>query len=108
MIARAIAASVSFKWVAGDAVYDVWDIEQQLRRGGKALLWRRAHQAAPQSRKKETLMLVGVRQHRCALGDHNNQAVRADRSDRRNDWRSRDRSKSCKPGSSEAMDISIR
>jgi hypothetical protein len=27
---RAIAASVPFKWVAGDTVYDVGDIEQQL------------------------------------------------------------------------------
>jgi SRSO17 transposase len=35
MIARAIAASVSFKWVAGDTVYGVGDIEQQLRRAGK-------------------------------------------------------------------------
>ena len=31
MIARAIAASVPFKWVAGDTVYGVGDIEQQLR-----------------------------------------------------------------------------
>src|SRR5246127_2902600 len=30
MIARAIAASVPFKWVAGDTVYGVGDIEQQL------------------------------------------------------------------------------
>jgi len=29
MIARAIAASVPFKWVAGDTVYGVGDIEQQ-------------------------------------------------------------------------------
>jgi hypothetical protein len=36
MIARAIAASVPFKWVAGDTVYGVGDIEQQLRRAGKA------------------------------------------------------------------------
>ena len=35
MIARAIAASVPFKWVAGDNVYGVGDIEQQLRRAGK-------------------------------------------------------------------------
>ncbi|MGY4288273.1 SRSO17 transposase [Bradyrhizobium sp. LM2.7] len=35
MIARAIAASVPFKWVAGDTVYGVGDIEQQLRRAGK-------------------------------------------------------------------------
>src|SRR6202789_3784600 len=35
MIARAIAASVPFKWVAGDSVYGVGDIEQQLRRAGK-------------------------------------------------------------------------
>src|SRR5258708_9785448 len=34
MIARAIAASVPFKWVAGDTVYGVGDIEQQLRRAG--------------------------------------------------------------------------
>jgi SRSO17 transposase len=37
MIARAIAASVPFKWVAGDTVYGVGDIEQQLRRAGKEL-----------------------------------------------------------------------
>ncbi len=35
MIARAIDASVPFKWVAGDTVYGVGDIEQQLRRAGK-------------------------------------------------------------------------
>src|SRR5271155_4023682 len=35
MIARTIAASVPFKWVAGDTVYGVGDIEQQLRRAGK-------------------------------------------------------------------------
>src|SRR3954462_7644667 len=35
MIARAIAASVPFKWVAGDTVYGVGDIEQQLRWAGK-------------------------------------------------------------------------
>src|SRR6201985_3460234 len=35
MIARSIAASVPFKWVAGDTVYGVGDIEQQLRRAGK-------------------------------------------------------------------------
>src|ERR1700738_2014148 len=35
MIARAIAASVPFKWVAGDTVYGVGDIEQDLRRAGK-------------------------------------------------------------------------
>src|SRR5471032_1746190 len=35
MIARAIAASVPFKWVAGDTVYGVGDVEQQLRRAGK-------------------------------------------------------------------------
>ena len=34
MIARAIAASVPFKWVAGDTVYGVGDIEHQLRRAG--------------------------------------------------------------------------
>src|SRR6266853_1480903 len=35
MIARAMAAPVPFKWVAGDTVYGVGDIEQQLRRAGK-------------------------------------------------------------------------
>ena len=35
MIARAIAASVPFKWVAGDTVYGVGDIEQQLRKAVK-------------------------------------------------------------------------
>ena len=35
MIARAIAASVPFKWVAGDTVYGVGNIEQQLRKAGK-------------------------------------------------------------------------
>jgi FOG: Transposase len=35
MIARAIAASVPFKWVAGDTVYGVGDIEQRLRQAGK-------------------------------------------------------------------------
>jgi SRSO17 transposase len=35
MIAGAIAASVPFKWVAGDTVYGVGDIEQQLRKAGK-------------------------------------------------------------------------
>src|SRR4029077_3924636 len=35
MIARAIAASVPFKWVAGDTVYGVGAIEQHLRRAGK-------------------------------------------------------------------------
>src|ERR1700731_1800515 len=35
MIERAIPASVPFKWVAGDTVYGVGDIEQQLRRAGK-------------------------------------------------------------------------
>ena len=35
MIARAIAASVPFNWVAGDTVYGVGDIEQQLRLAGK-------------------------------------------------------------------------
>src|ERR1700719_2214670 len=35
MIARAIAASVPFKWVAGDTVYGVGDIEQQLRQADK-------------------------------------------------------------------------
>src|SRR5271170_7083164 len=35
MIARAIAASVPFKWVAGDTVYGVGDIEQRLRHAGK-------------------------------------------------------------------------
>jgi SRSO17 transposase len=36
MIARAIAGSVPFKWVAGDTVYGVGDIEQQLRWAVKA------------------------------------------------------------------------
>src|SRR3954466_2066499 len=35
MIARAIAASVPFQWVAGDPVYGVGDIEQRLRRASK-------------------------------------------------------------------------
>ena len=35
MIARAIAAAVPFEWVAGDTVYGVGDIEQQLRQAGK-------------------------------------------------------------------------
>ena len=35
MIARAMAASVPFKWIAGDTVYGVGEIEQQLRRAGK-------------------------------------------------------------------------
>ena len=35
MIARAIAASVPFKWFAGDTVYGVGNIEQQLRQAGK-------------------------------------------------------------------------
>jgi SRSO17 transposase len=35
MIARAIAAAAPFKWVAGDTVYGVGDIEQQLRQAGK-------------------------------------------------------------------------
>ncbi len=35
MIARAIAASVPFKWVATDTVYGVGDVEQQLRHAGK-------------------------------------------------------------------------
>src|SRR5258707_9211122 len=35
MIARAMAASVPFKWVAGDTVDGVGDIEQQLRQAGK-------------------------------------------------------------------------
>jgi len=35
MIARAIAACVPFKWVAGDTVYGIGDLEQQLRRAGK-------------------------------------------------------------------------
>jgi len=37
MIARAIAASVPFKWVAADTVYGVGDIEQQLRQAAKAM-----------------------------------------------------------------------
>jgi len=35
MIARTIAASVPFRWVAGDSVYGVGDIARQLRRAGK-------------------------------------------------------------------------
>ena len=35
MITRAIATSVPFNWVAGDTVYGVGDIEQQLRWAGK-------------------------------------------------------------------------
>src|SRR6201746_2339899 len=35
MIARAMAASVPFRWVAGDTVYGVGNIEQQLRQAGK-------------------------------------------------------------------------
>ena len=35
MIARAIAAEVPFRWVAGDTVYGVGDIERDLRRAGK-------------------------------------------------------------------------
>ncbi len=35
MIGRAIAASVAFRWVAGDTVYGVGEIEQDLRRAGK-------------------------------------------------------------------------
>lgn len=35
IIARAIAASVPFRWVAGDTVYGVGDLEQKLRRAGK-------------------------------------------------------------------------
>src|SRR3954466_10070427 len=35
MIARGIAASVPFQWVAGDTVYGVGDIEQRLRRASK-------------------------------------------------------------------------
>src|SRR5437867_1745537 len=35
MIARTMAASAPFNWVAGDTVYGVGDIEQQLRRAGK-------------------------------------------------------------------------
>jgi len=40
MIARAIAAPVPSKWVAGDTVYGVGDIEQQLRRAGKGYVRR--------------------------------------------------------------------
>jgi len=36
LINRAIAADVPFSWVAADAVYGVGDIEQALRRAGKA------------------------------------------------------------------------
>jgi SRSO17 transposase len=35
MIGRAIAASLPFRWVAGDTVYGVGEIEQDLRRAGK-------------------------------------------------------------------------
>jgi SRSO17 transposase len=35
MLARAIATAVPFQWVAGDTVYGVSDIEQDLRRAGK-------------------------------------------------------------------------
>ena len=35
MISRAIAADVTFSWVAADSVYGVGDIEQALRRAGK-------------------------------------------------------------------------
>jgi SRSO17 transposase len=35
MITRAIATSVPFNWAAGDTVYGVGDIEQQLRQAGK-------------------------------------------------------------------------
>jgi SRSO17 transposase len=35
MIARAIAASVPFRWVAADTVYGIGDIERDLRRAGK-------------------------------------------------------------------------
>src|SRR5471032_2364817 len=37
MIAHAIAVSVPFRWVAGDTVYGVGDIEQQLRRQARAM-----------------------------------------------------------------------
>jgi SRSO17 transposase len=35
MIARAMAVAVPFRWVAGDTVYGVGEIEQDLRRAGK-------------------------------------------------------------------------
>ena len=35
MIERAIATAVPFRWVAGDTVYGVGDIERDLRRAGK-------------------------------------------------------------------------
>ena len=35
MIERAIATAVPFRWVAGDSVYGVGDIERDLRRAGK-------------------------------------------------------------------------
>jgi SRSO17 transposase len=35
---RFLAASVPFKWIAGDTVYGVCDIEQQLRRVGKGYI----------------------------------------------------------------------
>jgi SRSO17 transposase len=40
MIARAIATSVPFRWVAGDTVYGVGDIEKQLRHTGKGYVLR--------------------------------------------------------------------
>ena len=43
MIARAMAAPVPFKWVAGDTVYGVGDIEQQLRRAGRGYVASSAH-----------------------------------------------------------------
>ena len=39
MIARAIAASVPFKWFAGDTVYSVGNIEQQLRKARKGYVF---------------------------------------------------------------------
>src|SRR6478752_7256904 len=35
MIERALAAGVPFRWVAGDSVYGVGDIERDLRQAGK-------------------------------------------------------------------------
>ena len=40
MVAHAIAVSVPFRWVAGDTVYGVGDIEQQLRGAGKGYVLR--------------------------------------------------------------------
>ena len=39
MIDRAIATSAPFRWVAGDTVYGVGDIERDLRQAGKGYCW---------------------------------------------------------------------